>query len=37
MNLSKEDIKKLADSVTAEEIKAMFDMFIKKTPEKTRY
>lgn len=28
MNLSEEDIKKMADSVTAEEIKAMFDSFM---------
>jgi hypothetical protein len=28
MNLSEEDIKRLADSVTDEEIKAMFDMFM---------
>lgn len=28
MNLSEEDIKKMADSVTDEEIKAMFDMFM---------
>lgn len=28
MNLSEEDIKKLADSVTDEDIKAMFDMFM---------